>query len=417
LLLVGGLLVWTAGQVPSTPIAANVAQAESDPYTVFLPQIAVISATAPGEARPPPVKAVIESLMDRTISPLVGAAERLTYVAPPGLRRGYGISVKGLNYGDDSLQKATALEFEWIKIYDYPPPERLPFRVLYRVNLPRPGEDWAEWGHYRHLDAELYRGRIDAYEIGNEPNLVEEWGSNPDPAAYARLLEIAYQEIKSADPQALVVSAGLAVVGGEGDPRYVSDLTFLRGMYENGAATHVDVLAVHPYGFSYPPETPPDGQVCPPVGLNLEQGLPNGNPTLEQGCVPVQGLCFRRVELWRQIMLDNGDKNKPMWATEFGWLVRPPACCLEEPDWQTRSWQAVSEGRQARYIARAYTYAQRHWPWMEVMFLWNLDYSRYSPGTDLTCLSCESMGWYSILNPDGSPRQAYQWLAGLEGLR
>jgi hypothetical protein len=54
---------------------------------------------------------------------------------------------------------------------------------------------------------------------------------------------------------------------------------------------------------------------------------------------------------------------------------------------------------------------------MEAMFLWNLDYSRYSPGKDLACQNCESMGWYSILNPDGSPRLAYKWLAGLDSLR
>jgi len=416
-LLVGGLLACTAGQVSSTRGALAVAEAENRLYAVFLPQIARAPVPQPDHAGVPSAKPVVDSLMDRTIAPLVGWAERLTYLRAPGLGRGYGISIKGLKYDDDSLIKATALRPEWIKIYDYPPPERLPFRVLYRVNLPRPGEDWAEWGHYRYLDAELYRGRIDAYEIGNEPNLIEEWGGNPDPAAYARLLEIAYREIKSADPQALVVSAGLAVVGGEGDPRYVNDLAFLRGMYEHGAAKHFDVLGVHPYGFSYPPEIPPDGQVCAPVGLNLGQDLQKGNPALDQACVPIQGLCFRRIELWRQIMLDNGDKKKPMWATEFGWIVRPPACCSEQNDWLTRNWQTVSEERQARYIGRAYAYAQRHWPWMEAMFLWNLDYSRYSPGTDLACQNCESMGWYSILNPDGSPRLAYKWLAGLDSLR
>ena len=85
-------------------------------------------------------------------------------------RTGYGINVKGFKYDDDSLDKAIALDWEGIKIYDHPPAERLPFKVLYRVNLPRPDEDWAEWGHYRFLDAQLYADRIDAYEIGNEPN-------------------------------------------------------------------------------------------------------------------------------------------------------------------------------------------------------------------------------------------------------
>lgn len=320
-------------------------------------------------------------------------------------RHGRGISVKGLNYDDDSLEKAIALGFEWIKIYDYPPPQRLPFKVLYRVNLPRPDEDWEEWGHYRYLDAKLYAGRIDAYEIGNEPNLRAEWGSAPDPSAYAQLLKIAYREIKAGDPGALVVSAGLAPVsGGTGADQY-DDLSFLRVMYESGAADYFDVLGVHPFGFAYPPQTSPKGQVC---GWN-DQVVTSG-PVIERGCRAVNGLCFRRAELARAIMSEYGDADKPVWATEFGWIIRPPPCCREREDWPTRYWQAVSAGMQARYISRAFAYADANWPWMEVMFLWNLDYSRYPHRSDPRCPNCETMGWYSILAPDGTPRPAYRWL-------
>ncbi len=173
----------------------------------------------------PPAHALVERDSPAQPAAHVVAATPTTEAgaeAPGEVREGYGINVKGLNYDDDSLDKAIALNFEWIKIYDHPPAARLPLKVLYRVNLPHPGEDWAEWGHYRRIDAELYAGRIDAYEIGNEPNLREEWGGNPDPAAYARLLEIAYREIKSADllvvgPQAIVhavVHANVLIVLG-----------------------------------------------------------------------------------------------------------------------------------------------------------------------------------------------------------
>lgn len=333
---------------------------------------------------------------------------------PPGvLKQGYGISIKGINYADDSRQKAIDLDLEWIKIYDYPPPERLPFRVLYRVNLPRPGEDWAEWGHYRYLDAQLYADRIDAYEIGNEPNLIEEWGSNPDPAAYAELLKVAYREIKAADPDALVVSAGLSPVGESSDLRYLNDLAFLRSMYEHGAAAYFDVLGMHPFGFAYPPDMPMDGQVCRmsrnrPGRLDRQRG----RRVRETWCRPVNGWCFRRAEQLQAIMVEYGDEDKPAWATEFGWLIRPPACCRKQSDWRLRYWQSVSEEEQAQYIAGAFAYARAYWPWMEAMFLWNLDYSRYHVGADTACPHCESMGWYSILNPDGSPRLAYKWLAG-----
>ena len=112
-------------------------------------------------------------------------------------------------------------------------------------------------------------------------------------------------------------------------------------------------------------------------------------------------------------MEEFGDLDKPMWATEFGWIIRPPDCCLEQSDWPDRVWQAVSERRQARYLVDAIRYAERNWPWMEVMFVWNLDYSRYPDELDEACPYCDSMGWYSIPNPDGSPRLAYEWLKAM----
>ena len=360
-------------------------------------------------------------------TPTVSATENRPTVRPDPLpdtppiqaesKRGYGLNVKGINYDDDSLQKAIDLGWEWIKIYDHPPAERLPFKVLFRVNLPRPDEDWEQWGHYRFLDAQLYADRIDAWEIGNEPNLIEEWGLPPDPAAYARLLEVAYQQIKAADPDAIVVSAGLAPVGapppssGGGDPNHVNDLDYLRAMYEHGAADYFDVLGLHTFGFGRPPEVAPDGELCPALPTGRATYVRRQGPQIDRGCQPVEGLCFRRAEQVRAIMVEYGDGEKPAWATEFGWLIRPPPCCLTRSDWYAHHWQAVSEGQQARYLLRAYDYIEANWPWMEATFLWNLDWSRYQPRNE-TCPNCETMGAYGILNPDGSPRTAYKWLMG-----
>jgi len=326
-------------------------------------------------------------------------------------KRGYGLNLKGLNYDDDSLQKAIDLGWEWVKIYDYPPAERLPFKVLFRVNLPRPDEDWEQWGHYRFLDAQLYADRIDAWEIGNEPNLIEEWRQPPDSAAYARLLEVATRQIKAADPDAIIVSAGLAPLNAHQDPHHLNDLDYLRAMYEHGAADYFDVLGLHTFGFGRPPEVAPDSELCPPLSTGRATYVERTGPRLDRGCTPVEGLCLRRAEEVRAIMVEYGDGDKPVWATEFGWLVRPPRCCTTRSDWDAHLWQAVSEGQQARYLLRAYDYAEQHWPWMQVMFLWNLDWSRYESPEE-TCPFCDTMGAYSILDPDGSPRTAYRWFLG-----
>jgi hypothetical protein len=380
--------------------------------------ITVLSLACALQRLPPGLGADDSPVLKPTVSPLPAPTPTPAPGPGPqpgrGVREGYGINLKGLNYDDDSLDKAIALDFEWIKIYDHPPPERLPFKVLYRVNLPRGDEDWAEWGHYRFLDAQLYADRVDAWEIGNEPNLIEEWHKPPDPAAYAELLQIAYREIKAADPDAMIVSAGLAPVSARGDSNHLNDLDFTRGMYAHGAADHFDVLGIHAFGFAQPPEMPPDGTVCPSETLGRSVYVRVEGPEIDRGCWPVEGLVFRRAEQIRAIMVEYGDGTKPVWATEFGWLIRPLPCCLSHSDWYAQAWHAVSEGRQARYLLRAYRYAEDNWPWMQVMFLWNLDWSRYQARVE-RCGYCETMGAYSILDPDGSPRLAYEWLVEEEG--
>ena len=77
-----------------------------------------------------------------------------------------------------------------------------------------PPADLNDFGDFCGTLAERYKGRIDAYQIWNEPNLSREWGDQPpDPAAYTELLKVCYQAIKEVDPDAIVISAGLAPTG------------------------------------------------------------------------------------------------------------------------------------------------------------------------------------------------------------
>ncbi len=229
-----------------------------------------------------------------------------------------------------------------------------------------------------------------AYEIWNEPNLDYEWGGAPNAAQYTALLKAGYRGIKAGDPQALVVSAGLATTGGSaaelawarrlyGAEVVIPDLTFLREMYNSGARGFFDALGSHPYGGSYPPDTPPD-QVTTPI-------------------------YFRRAEEQHQVMLANGDSS-PLWATEFGWVLATD-CDLGEHEWME-----VGEAQQAEYLAAAYAYADEWWPWMGPMFLFNLDHATVDWYAE-----CDPVRWYSITyrqNPQAPgpilPRQAFSRL-------
>lgn len=212
------------------------------------------------------------------------------------------------------------------------------------------------------------RGRIAAYEILNEPNLPFEWGGPPDPAGYARFLKAAYRGIKAEDPSALVIGGGPSPnTGGFGGT--IEDVDFLEGMYAAGARGSMDALGVHNYGGNVEPERDP--AEC--------------------------GICFRRAELYRALMVRRGDGATPIWATEYGWLL-DPGRGLGQYDWMK-----VPADKQADYIVRSFRYAAANWPWMAGMLLSNLDASTspYHTGPE------DGLPWFAILNADHSPRPAW----------
>ena len=218
-----------------------------------------------------------------------------------------------------------------------------------------PIRDFNDYGDFVYALATRYKGKIAAYQIWNEPNLAREWGGQrPDPAAYARLLRVAYTRIKQADPAALVVSAGLAPTTASGDIA-MPDVDFVRGMYQAGAKPYFDALGAHGAGFKAPPEADP-GQVA-----NDSNYYNIGDPNCPGSRCRIY--CFRHVEDLRQIMVEYGDQGKQVVVLEFGWTVDT------RPDSPYR-WHAVSEQQQADYLVRAYQWAKQNWqPWIGMMSL------------------------------------------------
>jgi hypothetical protein len=67
-----------------------------------------------------------------------------------------------------------------------------------------PPRDLQEWREYVRTIATRYAGRIDAYQVGNEPNLAWFWqGARTD---LARLVRAGAEEIHRADPEARVIA-------------------------------------------------------------------------------------------------------------------------------------------------------------------------------------------------------------------
>ena len=79
-----------------------------------------------------------------------------------------------------------------------------------------PVANYADYGDFLFQLATRYKGKIRAYEIWNEPNLGREWGGQADAVEYVKMLKIAYERIKQADPNAAVVTGGLVADHGVG---------------------------------------------------------------------------------------------------------------------------------------------------------------------------------------------------------
>ena len=215
-----------------------------------------------------------------------------------------------------------------------------------------------------------YRGRVRYYQIWNEPNIYPEWGEQPvDARGYTRLLQEAYRRAKEADPDCVILSAGLAPTIEMG-PRNLSDLVYLQQMYDAGAKDYFDILGVQAYGIW----TGPTDHRLGPDRTN-----------------------FARPQLIRAIMVRNGDSSKPMWATEIGWNAIP----IGHPD--TPMFGRVSREEQARYAVEAYERAQREWPWMGVMNYWF-----FKRATDAE--KNQAFYYFALVEPDFTPWPAYEAL-------
>jgi hypothetical protein len=221
-------------------------------------------------------------------------------------------------------------------------------------------------------------GRVQAIQVWNEPNLAREWGEQPispqSAADYVRLLSLAYQAAKGAEPGVTVISAGLSPTGtfdGSAQP----DDDYLRWMYTAGlkGGANYDVLGAN---------------------ANAQCACVEAAP----GSVPGFGhpsFYFRRVEQLREIMVANGDAAQQVWLMEFGWTTD-----RLNPSY---AWYATDELTKSEMIVAAFKYARANWsPWIGVMALWTIADPAWEPSQEQV--------WWAITNPDGSSRPAYERL-------
>jgi hypothetical protein len=174
-----------------------------------------------------------------------------------------------------------------------------------------------------------------------------------------------YLAIKRNDPEALVISAGLAPTG-NGPPTAMSDVQFLQEMYEAGAGPFFDLLGVHAPGFRAAPEVAPQTAASTP----------------ELG--GQRFFAFRHVEDLREVMVRHGDGGKQVAVLEFGWTT--------DPINTEYAWFAIDEATKADYMVRAYEWARMHWrPWIGPMIALSIPQHDWAPDNE--------QFWWAVIDP------------------
>lgn len=164
------------------------------------------------------------------------------------------------------------------------------------------------YGAFASAAASHFKGRIQLYELGNEENTGTFWPPSPNASAYTQLLIASYNSIKAADPNAKVISGGLA----QKYDSSIDPITYLQQMYANGAKGHFDYLGMHPYSQ---PDSPDVASQSPSIAT------------------------FNIVALLKSLLATEGDQGKQIMVTEVGWPTFSGG---------------VTQASQSTYVSRVY---------------------------------------------------------------
>nr|MCU0476211.1 hypothetical protein [Anaerolineae bacterium] len=203
--------------------------------------------------------------------------------------------------------------------------------------------------------------------VWNEPNIDREWASGAISGAnYTELLRRAYQAIKAANPNVMVISGAPSPTGffGGCSPAGCDDKPFIEQMYAAGAANYMDCLGVH-YNEG----------ILPPTATS---GDPRGNPLHYTRYYPTMVNTY----------LTAFRNTRKLCFTELGYLSGEGWPGL--PDgflWASDT----SVAEQAQWIDQVVSIAGRSGK-VTLLIVWNMDFANW--GSD-------PQGGFALIRPGG----------------
>jgi hypothetical protein len=244
------------------------------------------------------------------------------------------------------------------------------FKILLGVVAPRDslGNVDAYAPQYATFVAAMAEAGADAIEVHNEPNIDREWPTGQvNGANYTRLLAVAYNAIKTANPATIVISGAPAPTGFFGaagcGATGCNDDVFMQQMADAGAARYLDCVGIH-YN---------EGIVSP--------GTFSGDPRGEYPTYYFSSMLNRAASRF---------PGKPVCFTELGYLSGEGMGAAIPGSF---AWAGnVTVAQHAAWLADAAARAASTGN-VRLMIVWNVNFTRWDT---------DPMGGYAMIRPDGT---------------
>ena len=172
-----------------------------------------------------------------------------------------------------------------------------------QLDSPSNEENFQKYEHFLAYLVEHFKGRIDYWEIWNEPEADAFWKPAPNAVIYTQLLKRAYTKAKEVTKEAKIIGLSSSLWS----------VDFIEETFQNDALNYMDILALHPYCY-------------------LD---PNYKSIFEISDE------YNWIDDIRGLMIDHHGEIKPIWVTEVGY-----------PTYTGKF--GVTEQRQAEMLVRSF---------------------------------------------------------------